>query len=144
MKQKCFSASNNMYPDYPPFMSDARSFTPYESNEIINKKIKSKYNIQSNYDYRMFLTRNGNDIISQNQINACDQCGFCQYAKLNEINSNQIHNKYLYKGITDNTQPYGYESSDLKKQYIDKQSLQSRLYTPLLNQDQLLSYLRDK
>lgn len=144
MKQKCFSASNNMYHDYPPLMSDARSFTPYESNEKMNKKIKQKYDIKTNYDYRMFLTKNGNNIISKNQLNSCDQCGFCQYEKLNEINSNQINNKYLYKGLTDNTKPYGYESSDLKSNYVDKQSLQSRLYTPLLSQDQLLGYLREK
>ena len=144
MKQKCFSASHNMYYDYPALMSDARSFTPYESNEVMNKKIKNKYDIKTNYDYRMFLTRNGNDIISKNQYNACDQCGFCQYGKLNEINTNTINNKYLYKGTADNTIPYGYESSDLKSLYVDKQSLQSRMYTPLLSQDQLVGYLRDK
>jgi hypothetical protein len=144
MKHKCFSASNNMYHDYPPLMSDARTFTPYESNAVMNKKIKYKYDIVTNYDYRMFLTRNGNNIISQNQKNACDECGFCQYGKLSEINTTSVNNKYLYKGLTDDSKPYGYQQSDLKSEYVDKQALQSRMYTPLLDQNQLLGYLRDK
>ena len=75
----CYSGSNNIYHDFPPLMNDERIFTSYDPNNEINERIMEQQNIKSNYDYRMFLTRNGNNIIKKNQYNSCNQCGFCQF-----------------------------------------------------------------
>ena len=42
------------------------------------------------------------------------------------------------KSVTDNNTPYGYETSDLKNIYLSRQSLNSRLNTPIMTQEQLL------
>lgn len=133
---------NNIYSNYPPLMSDSRYFTQHVGNQIMNDRMKLNQNIQSNFDYRMYLTHHGDEIIKHNQTRACNECGTCQY-KPNTSSQNNT-NKYMFKGITDAMTPYGYENSDLKKEYIDRQSLQSRTYTPLLTQSQLLKYMREK
>lgn len=133
---------NNIYSNFPALMNDSRYFTQHTGNQIMNDTIKSNENIQSNFDYRMYLTHKGDEMIKTNQTKACNQCGTCQYTSNNSFQNNT--NKYLFKGITDDSFPHGYETSDLKKEYIDRQSLQSRTYTPLLTQSQLLKYMREK
>ena len=46
--------------------------------------------------------------------------------------------KYLFTSCADNSRPYGYENSDLKNMYLSRQSLNSRLQSPILTQEQLL------
>lgn len=127
---------NNAYDSFPPLMSDSRLFTHYEP---INNSIIEKNNIKSNYEYRQFLMKHGDSIRVDNKKNACDQTGYCQFQTQTDF-----HNKYLYKGLSDTTQPYGYETSDLKANYISSQSLNSRLYAPIMTQDKLLRSFRDK
>lgn len=138
----CYSGSNNVYTDFPPIMSDRRSFTTYDPNNEINEKIMQEQKIKSNYDYRMFLTKHGDAIIRKNQYNACNQCGFCQYGDTLPFSSTA--EKYLFKGKSDMYQPPGYENSDLKINYLSRDAIQSRTVAPMLSQDELIGYLRDK
>ena len=46
---------------------------------------------------------------------------------------------FLYKSCTESTQPFGYQNSDLKKLYLDKYQLQSRLSAPILTQYEYLN-----
>lgn len=131
---------NNIYDNYPPLMSDTRYITSYKGNQQLNDHLKQRNNIQTNYDYRMFLTQNGDNIMETNRMNYCNAHGVCMYKNKNI----PISQKYLFQGQNDTHQPFGYETSDLKKDYIDRQSLQSRLYTPLLTQDQMLQFMREK
>lgn len=138
----CYSGSNNIYHDFPPLMSDERIFTSYDPNNEINERIMEQQNIKSNYDYRMFLTRNGNHIIKKNQYNSCNQCGFCQFGDTTPFSVTA--QKYLFKGKSDLHRPPGYEDSDLKLEYISREAIQSRTSSPILTQHQLLKYMRDK
>lgn len=131
---------NNIYENYPPLMSDTRYITSYKGNQQLNDHIKEKNNIQTNFDYRMFLTHNGEKIMETNQMNYCNSQGVCMYK--NKYSPTSA--KYLFQGQNDTHKPVGFETSDLKQDYIDRQSLQSRLYTPLLTQDQMLQFMREK
>lgn len=133
--------SNNVYVEFPALMSDSRIFTLYDPSKIQNENVMNKMQIESNYEYRQFLIHNGDFIRKQFVNDICHQCNYSQF----DNNHNNIHNnKYLFKGNSDTMRPYGYNDSDLKSQYLSRQSLNSRLSAPLMSQYQLLEYMRDK
>ena len=137
----CYAGSNNIHFDYPPLMSDGRNFANWNPACDINDKLMDESGIQTNYQYRQYLIQHADAVIKANQVAACDQCCVCQYG------SNQPKNpegKYLYKSCADSTQPFGYETSDLKNMYTSRQALQSRLVAPLMSQQGLLTYPRSK
>lgn len=134
----CYSASNNIHTDFPALMSDGRIYTSYQSDCKTNNNLIKKENIRTNFDYRQYLTRNANKIMNQNKQSSCNMCGVCQYGYPLHVQND----KYLFKSIQDNNQPYGYENSDLKNEYLSRQQLQSRLVAPILSQYQTLSYPR--
>lgn len=140
----CSSGSNNLYFDFPPLMSDERAFTSYDPMNIVNDEIRSNYNIKTNYDYRQFLIRHGDSIIKQNQKEAVFSNGVSRFDTYDMDILRVNEGKYMYKDIHDTHQPYGYETSDLKETYLQRQQIQDRLRAPVLNQSELLFYLRDK
>ena len=58
----------------------------------------------------------------------------------NELNQT---NKYLFKSISDNHVPYGYQNSDLKQLYLSKTSLQNKYVAPIVT-DELLKGLQSR
>ena len=135
----CYAGSNNIHFDYPPLMSDGRNYTNWNPSCSVNETLIKQKNIQTNYQYRQYLINNGNRVMKQNQVAACGQCGFCQYTSDTQSNNS---GKYLYKSNSDRSQPYGYETSDLKNMYLSRQALQSRLSGPLMSQQGLLTLPR--
>ena len=67
---------------------------------------------RTNFDYRQYMIRNGP------QHKAHDQTIFCQYGN----NEKKQPSKYLFQHNHDPNQPFGFESSDLKANYIQRQS----------------------
>ena len=131
----CYSGSNNIHMDFPAVMSDGRLYTNWDSACEANNALKNREGIENNYDYRQFLINNGNKIIKSNGVAACDNCCAC----LENYNKTPRYNdKYVYKSCSDKKQPFGYEHSDLKRLYLSRQELQSRLRAPILTQEQYL------
>jgi hypothetical protein len=131
----CNSGSNNIHFNFPPIMNDGRNFAKWQPGAVINQEIRKENNIQSNSQYRQFLVENADSIISSNQQDACDNCGYCSCIVSGESISNT---PFLYSSCMDNSQPYGYENSDLKSLYLSSYQLQSRMVSPLITQDELL------
>ena len=138
----CYSGSNNIHFDYPPLMSDGRNFTNWNSACKKNDKLMEQNNVATNYQYRQFLIKNAGSVMAANQTAACNECCFCQYGSPFQGAQAPL-GKYLYKSCSDSTQPYGYQTSDLKNMYLSRQSLESRLSAPLLSQQDLLKYPRN-
>ena len=138
----CYSGSNNIHFDYPPLMSDSRNFTNWNSACKKNDSLMENNSIKTNYQYRQYLIKNADTLMSNNQVGACNECGFCQYASPIQGSKAPL-GKYLYKSCSDGTQPYGYQNSDLKNMYLSRQALESRLSTPILSQQELLYYPRN-
>ncbi len=132
----CYGASNNIHFDFPPLMSDGRNYATWIPACKINTQIRKKNKITTNYDYRQYLTKNADNIIKQNQVNACDQCCGCweNFKKVPFTSTS----KYLYKSCTDGGQPYGYENSDLKNLYLSRFALESKQIAPILTQEQYM------
>lgn len=132
----CYSGSNNIHFDYPPLMSDGRNYVNYDPACDFNRKLIKQNNIQSNFQYRQFLIQNANKIREQSTIQACDNCGVCDYGYPLQKSP---RGKYIYKHCNDFSQPYGYENSDLKNIYLSRQALQSRMVAPLMSQQGYVS-----
>lgn len=133
----CYSGSNNIHFDFPPIMMDGRNFANWQPGAVINEKIREEAHIKTNSDYRHYLINNADKIIKYNQLQACDQCCSCPAVYGAEIPRTST-NPYLYKSCNDISSPFGYETSDLKNDYLSRQQLESRLNIPLMTQEQML------
>ena len=125
----CYSGSNNIHFDSPPLMSDARHFTNFDPNCEANNRLKKSLYLNSNYDYRQYLIRNGQSVMNSNRYS-------CLKTNINQqIGDGQLNhkNKYLFSSVNDNNKPFGYQESDLKNVYLSRQQLQARAEAPLLN-----------
>ena len=85
-------------------------------------------NIKSNMQYRQYLQNNALNIMKNNQLNTCDECGICPYYPSTYGNLTQ---PFFYSNLLSNNSPFGYNNSDLKNKYLSRQTLQSRLFTPI-------------
>ena len=129
----CYSGSNNIHFNYPPFMNDGRNYSSYIPGSAIDKEIKEKNNIKTNSDYRAYLQKNANEIIKFNQINACNECSSCPHKNnINNIDKN-MNEPYIFNSILSNDQPFGYEQSDLKNIYLSRQQMEAKMYAPRFN-----------
>ena len=128
-------ATNNIHFNFPPIMADGRNFAKWQPGAVINQQIRNDNNIKSNWQYRQYLTTNADSIIKSNQLEACDESCYCPALRTGEQISNS---PFLYKSCMDKSQPYGYETSDLKNVYLSSYQLQARMVAPAITQEQLL------
>jgi hypothetical protein len=90
---------------------------------------------QTNQSYRQYLIDNANSVMEVNLNQACQQLCGCSYRS--EQSSKDV--KYIYKSQLDNSTPYGYERSDLKTNYIERQIRETaRAYAPIITTRQYL------
>lgn len=66
----CYRTSNNKFFQAPPRMSDARHFTDYRPDCHVNNLLRHDNNIFNSYEYRLFLTRNANQLMDANRKHA--------------------------------------------------------------------------
>lgn len=64
----------------PAIMSDGRLFTNYIDNLKLNESIKMVNNINNEYDYRMFLQKNGSVLI-KNELKELENTRSCNCPK---------------------------------------------------------------
>ncbi len=71
------------YNQCPPRMEDGRHFTDYRPRCVVDSTIRSQNKINNNFDYRMFLTNNGLNMIELFRYDAYkkNKCETCDDAK---------------------------------------------------------------
>jgi len=125
----CFSGSNNIHFNFPPIMSDGRNYASWQPSAVVNERIRNAENINSNWDYRRYMTHNGLQIMKMNNQEACLALGINQHVHSDRTPSDNV--PHLYSSSTDTSQPgYGYTTSDLKNPYLSREQLQSKLLSP--------------
>ena len=129
----CYSGSNNTHHDAPALMSDSRLYTNYQNACDINKSIRRDNGITNNYSYRKYLQKNALQIIGNNTDSAL-KCSNKPCSKA----SNDNKNKYFFADCYDKSQPYGYETSDLKNMHLSRESLMKNLSGPILTQEHVM------
>jgi len=133
----CKSGSNNIHFDFPAIMQDGRTYTSWQPGSKISEEIKEQSGIKTNWQYRQYMQNNADTIIRYNQLASCDDC--CEStARYGVEYEDTTTSPFLYKSSIDPSQPFGYNNGDLKSEYLSKYQLQCRLFTPVMNQEQLL------
>jgi hypothetical protein len=124
----CYNGSNNIHFGFPPIMTDGRNYSDWQPNAVANNEIIKNENIKTNWEYRKYLTENADSIIKLNQVNSCNKC--CNCPAVYGSHKSISNSPFLYKSCTQNTQPFGYENSDLKNIYLSSQQLNCRKMSP--------------
>lgn len=137
--------TNNKYPEFPPLMSDGRSITAsFQPEAVINKDIIDKYNIQSNWQYRKYLTENAKKIMEYNFRESSNDTGY--YMRHNDLPMSNVEQPmtmsatapFTAKSFLDNSKPFGYVSSDLKEIYLTREQLEARKISPVITQEEIV------
>ena len=115
-----------------------RPFTEYKSNSVTNQAVRRKNNIKTNNDYRAYLTSNATSIMKSNASNSYSLTPFIH--DKHEYSPLPSKSNYIFTNDNDMDFPYEYESSNLKQLHLSRRQLNQRKHTPLVNQDELLSY----
>lgn len=115
---------NNVYGDFPPMMCDSRVFSYYQTEDTINENIKQSENITSNWNYRQYMTQNGNKIMKYNFMASQTETGInCNFDTMGKT-----HNSPQLYTSTFDTEKVEY--SDLKAPYLSRQQLNARMISP--------------
>lgn len=124
-----FSAPNNIHSEMPANMADGRVWSSWQPEAAVNAKIQQQEGIKSNWEYRQYLQKNANHIMTYNTNEAIYASGNNPYAT---VNTEPLSNTpYLYASYTDNTNPkFGYSNSDLKRSYLAKEQTMARMISP--------------
>lgn len=144
-------AANNVYPGFPPLMSDGRALiASWQPEAIENNHLLKTSGVNSNWEYRKYLTQNAGSIIKHNFEEAANDCGY------SDINKNPSNNSvYLpifagmpktygtpsfYDSYIQSENEHGKFSSDLKSNYLSREQLAARTVTPVISQSELLNW----
>jgi hypothetical protein len=135
--------TNNKYPEFPPLMSDGRSITAsYQPEAVVNNELIKQNNIQSNWQYRKYLTENSKQIMEVNFREASNDAGYFKRYAGTPINSvDKMYDNttpYTFDSFLDNNKPFGYSSSDLKNMYLSREQLNARKISPVITQDEII------
>ena len=87
---------------------------------VLSNKIREAANITTNQEFRKFLQRNGKNIEGLNTFLANRQSGvngqdLCQSSESDKSRATP----YLYKNCFSDARPFGYQTSDLKSNYLE-------------------------
>jgi hypothetical protein len=136
--------TNNVYPQFPPNMSDGRAIVAsWQPEAVLNNDLLKQSGVRTNLDYRRFLTHNAIDIMTYNMTEACNDVGYYKrFAKAEDMGSNAVaftaNGPHIYSSINDNTPVMGVRHSDLKVDYLTREQLNSKKISPTITQEELL------
>ena len=123
----CYSGSNNIHFNFPPIMADGRNYASWQPEAVVNDRIRKQEHINSNWEYRQYLTKYATEIMKFNNNESCYDLGLSPYVDQKQVNTLKNVPK-LFTSTHD--QSFGYQQSDLKTPYISREQLQSRMSSP--------------
>lgn len=140
--------TNNQYNDFPPIMADGRSLiASWQSQTLINDNLLKENNIQSNWEYRRYISQNAESIMRNNFIEAANDMGY--YERMNrdmQASYMPMSNQSRFSSFNDSNmvssrQSSVVDNSDLKQLYLSREELEKKRELPVLTQDDLLRIL---
>jgi hypothetical protein len=144
-RSKLGYATNNVYPEFPPLMSDGRALiATFQSESDTNAILVRDNGIKSNWQYRKYLAENAGNIIKQNFLAAANDVGYYQRFSPSDVNLDKTYSPpYTYTSYTETSKPPGYSNSDLKDLYLSREQLNSRKVSPSITQYELLKLAKN-
>jgi len=139
-RSKLGYATNNVYPEFPPLMSDGRALiATFQSDSDTNAVLIRDNGIKSNWQYRKFLNEQAGELMKQNFREMSNDVGYFQRFNPADKNFDKNYNHpYNYDSYLSNEQPKGYSNSDLKDLYLSREQLNSRKVSPSITQYELM------
>jgi len=129
--------ANAVYPGFPPLMSDGRAIIASDQPEaVLNNVILKESGVQSNWEYRRYLTNSAKDIMRYNYREAANDVG---YFRRYDDTPSHYSVPFNYPSFISQEKPTGYQSSDLKHAYLSREQLEAMKVSPVITQEQLLN-----
>lgn len=128
--------ANNKYAGFPPLMSDGRTITAsWQPEAVMNEHLKKSVNVETNWQYRQYMTKNAKDIMKYNCLEYSNDAGYIK--RYSDISSGNHSTPSFYSSLFDENKRDG-KMSDLKQNYLSREQLQSRMVAPEITQEQLM------
>jgi hypothetical protein len=147
-------AANNVYPGFPPLMSDGRALiASWQPEAIENNHLLKSSGVTSNWEYRKYLTHNAPSIIQHNFAEAANDCGYSDLGMNRDLNSNYLpifaglpksYSPAYYDTYISREHSFGKHESDLKSNYLSREQLAARTVTPVVTQAELLEWRKTR
>lgn len=130
--------TNNQYSKFPPIMHDGRSvLASWQPETVINEDLLKSEGIQSNWQYRQFMTANSQNIREKMFHDALNDVGIM--SNLQKVNEHDAFTSpKLYSSVNEPISHIQAKSSDLKETYLTREQLQNTLIVPSLTQEQMV------
>ena len=138
--------TNNRYLGFPPLMCDGRCLVAsWQPEADANNAILKRNNIQSNWEYRQYLTRNAPEIMRRNFVESANDIGYYERnaTEIGETNAQPIlatslSRPFMYSSVLEQPAHLGNENTDLKMEYLTREQLNAQQFSPVITQDELL------
>ena len=139
--------TNNKYPTFPPLMSDGRAITAsWQPEAVANNHLIEQNNIQSNWEYRKFLTDNAVQLMKENFTETSNDMGYYKRYAEPTVSGNAVSGRvatpFVYTSSNYGETPKGYVMSDLKSDYLSREELEQRKQPVVFTQEKMLQYPR--
>lgn len=134
---------NNKYPGFPPLTADGRNITAsYQPEAVLNENLVKEAGIESNWQYRNYLTKNGEAIMRDNFVEASNDVGYFQRFLPSQQGDfdNMFQQPARYSSYHESEKPIEHrQPSDLKNLYLSKEQLHARRMTNMpMSQEEML------
>lgn len=132
--------TNNQYSKFPPLTSDGRNVMgSWQPGAELNEALLRENGIQSNWQYRKYMTSNANEIRAKLFQDALSDVGYSVRNVDARVDSNGYQGPKLYGSIMDSVAHEKGELSDLKANYMTREQLQSKMVVPSMTQAELIA-----
>jgi hypothetical protein len=137
-------AANNIYPGFPPLMSDGRALiASWQPEAVANQSLLKSSGVASNWEYRNYLTQNAAAIMKQNFVETATDAGYYDVQGMGVKNGfvpffSTAGKPAQYASFMQPPNAFGNFASDLKADYLSREQLTARMATPVVSQDELL------
>jgi len=121
-----YKTDNNTTDLFPGILSDGRLFTSYVPDAMENNNIKRANYIKTNSQYREYLTKNAISIMKTNFKSMTLENVSPEFD-----NRIQHGTPVLFKGVHDESTPYGFECSFPKNIYLSRERLDDQKRRPM-------------
>ena len=131
--------ANNQYNKFPPLMNDGRSvLASWQPGAVVNESILKKEGIQSNWQYRQYMTTNSNALREQMHHDALNDVGYTMRNEMEAVGGGGFKGPKVYSSIEEPVSHVQAMPSDLKANYLSREQLQSKMNVQTFTQEQLM------
>ena len=124
---------NNYYTIEPNQEFQTTAYSLWQPDSTTNQKILVNSGINSNWNYRQYMTKNANQIMKHNSMDYINTSGNNPFTIMNNESVNK--SPYLltsFQNVNSSSPIVGFNNSDLKQDYVTNERLKARMIAPTI------------